>query len=268
MFIIPIGDDNPTGRKPYVTYALLIINVLVFLLLGFRHDYHNIVNQYGYVPDLAVPYTYITSLFLHGGLGHLVGNMLYLYIAGDNVEDKLGHAGFLIFYLACGAASDFAHGRMAPPAMMNIPVIGASGAISAVLGAYMLLFPKNKIKFFYFVWILIFIRWGTFFLQSFWAIGAWFVLQLLSHASSGASSVAYGAHIGGFIGGALIMGILALLGVVKAHWQFRKEQWDVEMERENRGEYLKRWHRDDFGKPPHTPDNQWQNYPGREDDYR
>ena len=241
MIVFPIGDENPTGRKPYVNYALIAINVIVFALFFFRSDYHQIVREYGFIPARPTPVTYITSLFLHGGLGHLVGNMLYLYIVGDNIEDKLGHVGYLLFYLVCGAAADYANGAMVSESMMNIPTIGASGAISAVLGAYIFLFPKNKIIFFYFFWILFIIRYGTFKVQSFWAIGLWFVLQFFSHVSSGSmTNIAYGAHLGGFIGGGLIAASLMLTGIVKAHWDKERDYFDVE--RETMGE---QYHRDE-----------------------
>ncbi len=231
MIIFPIGDENPTGRKPYVNYALIVINVLVFALFFFRQDYNQIVMEYGFIPARPTPVTYITSLFLHGGIGHIVGNMLYLYIVGDNVEDKLGHVGYLLFYLVCGAAADYANGAMCSEKMMNIPTIGASGAISAVLGAYIFLYPKNKIIFFYFFWIFFIIKYDTFKLQSFWAIGMWFILQFFSHLTSGSmTNIAYGAHIGGFIGGGLIAASLMLLGVVRAHWDKERDYLDVERE--------------------------------------
>lgn len=233
MFIIPYGDENPTRRVPYVNLTLIVINVIVYLGLGFTSLYPDLVQMLGFVPSKAIYYTYFTSIFLHGSILHLIGNMLYLYIVGDNVEDKLGHVGYLAFYLICGAVADFFHGKMVAGQMLDLPCIGASGAISAVLGAYVLLFPKNKITFFYLFWIIIFIRWGTFKLASFWAIGLWFGLQLLSNAQEGAySGVAYGAHIGGFIGGFLIVGLLALVGILKPHWHKERDLIDVVREEE------------------------------------
>lgn len=231
MFFIPIGDDNPTRRTPYVNYALLAINTILFLGLGFTTQYQNLVMHFGFIPDKAVPYTYITSIFLHGSIWHLLGNMLYLFIVGDNVEDKLGHVGYLLFYLFCGALANVFHAAMVSGKMMHIPTIGASGAISAVLGSYMLLFPKNKIKFFYILFIFFFIRWGTFKLASLWAIGAWFIMQLFSHATSGGyTNVAYGAHIGGFIGGVLIVGTLVLVGLIQVHWHKAQDYLDIARE--------------------------------------
>jgi membrane associated rhomboid family serine protease len=233
MFFLPIGDENPARKVPYVTFALLAVNVLVFLGLGFTSLYGDIVRQFGYIPSKAVPFTFLTSLFLHGSIFHLLGNMLYLYIVGDNVEDKLGHAGFLAFYLVTGAAANLIHGHMASGRMLDLPTIGASGAISAVLAAYLLMFPRNKIKYFYFIFVLVFIRWGTFSLASFWAIGLWFLMQLFSHAFSGGySSVAYGAHIGGFLAGFLILGFLVLTGRIAVFWHKEQDYMDIAREEE------------------------------------
>ncbi len=232
MFFIPIGDENPTGRVPYVNYMLIAINVILFLGLGFTVHYKDIVAHFGFIPAKAIPYTYITAIFLHGSIWHLVGNMLYLWIAGDNVEDKLGHIGYLIFYLLGGAVAAVFHKAMILPQMAYVPTIGASGAISAVLGAYIVLFPRNRIKFFYFLWIFVFIRMGTFSLPSFWAIGVWFLLQLFSHSSThGYTSVAYGAHIGGFIFGVCVIGFLVLLGILKAYWHKPQDYLDIAKEK-------------------------------------
>ena len=276
-FIIPIGDENPTGRKPYVNYILIGINILVFVLLFFRHDYQSIVREYGFIPARAAPTTYITSLFLHGSVMHLLSNMLFLYIVGDNVEDKLGHFWYLLFYLICGAAADFAHARMIPESMMNIPTIGASGAISAVLGAYLCLFPRNNIIFFWFFWILVFFRKGIFKVRSFWAIGFWFALQFFSHiTSSSMSNVAYGAHIGGFMGGAIIIAFLVMTGVVKAHWDKARDYSDVAQEGMDSHPYEQIEHQEEpyqssrFVKPyqpPRHPYSPGENISNRDDDY-
>ncbi len=231
MFFIPISDDNPTRRRPIVTYTILVLNVAIFLIFGFTKEYRDIILQYGFIPSQAVPSTYFTSIFLHGSLFHLLGNMLYLHIVGDNVEDKLGHIGFLIFYLLTGAAANLFHMNMIGPQLQNIPTIGASGAISALLGAYLLMFPRNKIRFFYFIFIVFIIRWGTFKLASFWAIGMWFVMQLFSHASSGGfSPVAYGAHIGGFVVAFIILGPFVLLGMIKVFWHKEQTFRDIAIE--------------------------------------
>ena len=159
--------------------------------------------------------------------------MLYLFIVGDNVEDKLGHVGYLLFYLICGAMADAIHGAIAmtmaiksagTSIMANIPCVGASGAISAVLGAYFVMFPRNKIKMFY----VFFFRPGTFSLPSFWIIGLWFVMQLFSQAVGGGySGVAYGAHIGGFLSGFLIVGFLIIIGVLKPFWKREQDGFDI-----------------------------------------
>lgn len=159
--------------------------------------------------------TFITSLFLHGGLLHLFGNMLFLWICGDNVEDRLGHLGFLLLYLASGIIASLTHIQMT--AMPEVPSIGASGAISGILGAYVVLFPRSKIRFWYLFWFYLFFRMGTFTLASVWAIGFWFIEQLLLGyltLSSHAVGVAYWAHIGGFVFGLIIVGLLRLSGLV------------------------------------------------------
>ena len=231
MFFIPIGDDNPTRNRPIVTWLLLAANVIIFLVFGFQKQYQEMVLQYGFIPSQAAPVTYFTSIFLHGSIFHLIGNMLYLYIVGDNVEDKLGHLGFLVFYLLSGAAANFFHMHMVNEQMLNVPCIGASGAISAVLGAYLLMFPRNKITFFYFIFIVFFIKWGKFKLASFWAIGLWFVMQLFSHGVSGGySPVAYGAHIGGFVMSFIILGPLVLTGGIKVFWHKEQTLRDLAVE--------------------------------------
>ncbi|MFP4497065.1 MAG: rhomboid family intramembrane serine protease [Vulcanimicrobiota bacterium] len=231
MFFLPYGDENPTARTPYVNYMFIALNTILFLGLGYSSLYPDIINKFAFTPSVATPYTYITSAFLHGDFFHLFGNMLYLYIAGDNVEDKLGHVGYFVFFLLGAAAANLFHMNMVSGQMLNIPTLGASGAVSAVLGAYIVLFPKNKIKFFYFFIIFFFIRLGTVKIASFWAIGLWFILQLFSHTSSrGYAPVAYGAHIGGFIVGVIIVGLLVITGVISAHWKKEKNYNDILLE--------------------------------------
>lgn len=199
--LIPIGDDNPCQRRPIVNWTLLGLNISLFFLLSFRSDYQHIVNEYGYIADQFPDWTILTSMFLHGGLLHLFGNMLFLWIFGDNVEDRLGRFSYLFFYLVGGVIAGFFHFLMVGQAARGIAAIGASGAISAVLGAYMVFFPWNEIE----IWYFFYYSTGTTHIASFWGIGLWFVGQLLSHyLEADVSSIAYGAHIGGFIGGGLI----------------------------------------------------------------
>lgn len=182
----------------------------------FSPDYEKIVQHFGLIPLHAQPLTFVTSIFLHGSIFHLLGNMLFLWICGDNVEDRLGHFGFLLFYLAAGIIASLTHIKMTT--MPGIPCIGASGAISGVLGAYVVLFPKSKIKFWYLFWFYLIFRTGTFTLASVWALGFWFIEQLLLgylNLSVQSGGVAYWAHIGGFISGLLIVGLLRFSGVVR-----------------------------------------------------
>ncbi|MBN2034620.1 MAG: rhomboid family intramembrane serine protease [Deltaproteobacteria bacterium] len=236
MFI-PLGDDNSDRKiRPLINYALVALNVLVFFLfqgMGENDQFtyafstvpqeiltgQDIVTPGSFVTDpasgarmrvpglqptpLSVYLTLLTSMFMHGGLMHLLGNMLYLYVFGDNIENLLGHARYLVFYLVCGVLASLAHVSTSAVSGVSllIPSLGASGAISGVLGAYFLLFPKRRVR------VLIF-RIVTQ-VPAVVAIGVWFLFQLisgfgmLSDASGG--GVAYGAHIGGFIAGFLLI---------------------------------------------------------------
>lgn len=219
MLILPIGDVNPCHRVPYVNWLFLALNVVVFLALGFRADYPEIVRTYAFLPAEPTWQGALFGMFMHAGLGHLLGNMLFLWIVGDNVEDSLGHLGYAVFYLGAGFFADYAHMAMVPPEMAAIPTLGASGAVAGVLGAYALLYPRSRIKFWFFIWVWFYIRTGFFHLASAWAVGFWFLQQIFLHfASGGAGGVAYGAHIGGLILGAVGAGLLVLLGVVEPHW--------------------------------------------------
>ncbi|MBI4612270.1 MAG: rhomboid family intramembrane serine protease [Planctomycetes bacterium] len=216
--LLPIGDDNPRTRTPYVHYTIMGLNVLVQLWLMFQPA-ESIQETYltlGLVPDRISPstlYMFITSMFLHGGILHLAGNMLFLWIVGDNVEDKLGHAGYLAFYLAAGVLADVLH--IATTSDPGMPLIGASGAVSGVLGAYLVFFPRNDIKILL-VW-LPFVR--VFRVRAGWAIGFWFAEQILYWLvteASGATSVAYGAHVGGFVLGVAVALVLSRTGILPA----------------------------------------------------
>jgi len=199
--MFPIGDDNTARRTiPLVTYALIVLNVLFFLVeLGGGDAF---IMQWAFVPSrfLANPIggfiTLFTSMFMHAGWLHLGGNMLYLWIFGDNVEDRFGHVKFLVFYLLCGLGATFA--QLMFSLGSNIPSLGASGAIAGVLGAYILMFPKGRIR----------VLQGQQVVQApaLMVIGFWIVLQLFSGIGSIASTadtggVAYMAHIGGFVAG-------------------------------------------------------------------
>ena len=215
--MIPLRDDNPTSITPFVTYALIAACILVFLWqmsLG-EKGFEAAVLALGVIPaallgDARLPpelylvppvATVFSSMFLHGGFMHLAGNMLYLWIFGNNVEDSMGHTRFVIFYLLCGVAAVLAQAWPNPDS--TIPMIGASGAISGVLGAYLLLFPRAH--------VLVLIPLGAFSrmvpLPAMVVLGFWFVLQLVSSALSdaGQGGVAFGAHIGGFVAGMILI---------------------------------------------------------------
>ena len=199
--MLPIGDDNSSRRTaPLVTYALLALNILFFFVELSGGD--AFIEKWAFVPSrfLADPFgdflTLFSSMFMHAGWLHLGGNMLYLWIFGDNVEDRFGHVKFTIFYLLCGIAATFA--QLAFSLGSNVPNLGASGAIAGVLGAYILLFPKGKVR----------VLQGQRVIQvpALIAIGMWILLQFFSGIGSIADSaqtggVAYMAHIGGFLSG-------------------------------------------------------------------
>jgi membrane associated rhomboid family serine protease len=211
--MIPIRDDNPTTLTPVITVSLIVCCVLVFLWqISHGEDAQQlIVYALGVIPAVLfegailpeeiawIPptLTVFTSMFLHGGWGHLLGNMLYLWIFGNNIEDAMGHLRFILFYLLCGVAAVLA--QALPDTGSEIPMVGASGAISGVLGAYLLLHPHAR--------VLVVIPIGfiiqTIQLRAVWVLGLWFGIQLLSSAlaTSGEGGVAFGAHIGGFIAG-------------------------------------------------------------------
>lgn len=220
MLCIPIGDLNKTRKKPYINYSLIAVNIAVFIIGFFFTNFDKIIYRFGFIPAKPELFQVFTSLFLHGSFMHLFMNMLFLWIAGDNVEDSFGHFGYLLFYLGAGLMGNIFHYYSVTAPHANIPCIGASGAISGVLGAYVLVYPRKKIVFWWLFWFIL-PHTGTFALASVWVIGAWFIMQLLSHIVSqgaGYSEVAYAAHIGGFISGAVITGLLVIMGRIKAKW--------------------------------------------------
>jgi membrane associated rhomboid family serine protease len=199
--MFPIGDDDSSRRtKPVVTYALIALNLLFFFVELSGGD--PFIQQWSVVPRrlLANPVadfpTIFTSMFMHAGWLHLGGNMLYLWIFGDNVEDSFGHLKFLIFYLLCGVAATAA--QLAFSAGSNVPNLGASGAIAGVLGSYILLFPRGQVK--------VLMGRGVIPMPALVVIGLWIVLQFVSGIGSISNTaetggVAYMAHIGGFVAG-------------------------------------------------------------------
>ena len=206
--MLPIGDDNSARRTvPVVTYALLALNILFFFVELSGGD--AFIEKWAFVPSrfLANPVgdslTLFTAMFMHAGWLHLGGNMLYLWIFGDNVEDRFGHFKFIIFYLVCGLAATFA--QLAFSTESNVPNLGASGAIAGVLGAYILLFPQGKVR--------VLQGQGVIQVSALIVIGLWIVLQLFSGIGSITSAadtggVAYMAHIGGFVAGFVLTFLL------------------------------------------------------------
>ena len=199
--MFPIGDDDSAERTvPVVTYALIALNVLVFFLeLSGGEPF---IERWSVVPRRLTQnpggdfITVFTSMFMHGGWLHLAGNMLYLWIFGDNVEDRFGHAKFTLFYLICGIAATFA--QVAVSAGSNVPNLGASGAIAGVLGAYLILFPRGQVR--------VLMGRGVVPMPALVVIGMWIVLQFINGVGSITQSaetggVAYMAHIGGFVAG-------------------------------------------------------------------
>jgi membrane associated rhomboid family serine protease len=210
--MIPLGDDNPSQLRPVVTVSLIVVCTLVFLWqLGHGPEAgQGLVLAYGLVPsvlfginslppELAVvppALTVVTSMFLHGGWLHLIGNMLYLWIFGDNVEDSMGHGRFIVFYLLCGTVAALM--QAIPDPHSELPMIGASGAISGVLGAYLVQFPRASVRV---AVVFVFITITR--MPAAVVLGLWFVLQALHGLFSGdaGGGVAFRAHIFGFLAG-------------------------------------------------------------------
>jgi membrane associated rhomboid family serine protease len=237
--MIPIADDN-SGRRttPFVTWGLIAVNVFVFVFLqglgsnerftlAFATVPYEIVSgkdvaqsipiqdEYGRTrgsidlqpTPIPVLLTLITSMFMHGGIAHLLGNMLYLHVFGDNVEDSLGHGRYLVFYLLCGILAGLAH--VATTVVLKrdvlLPSLGASGAISGVLSGYVVLFPRRRVRVIWFYSVME--------VPAILSIGVWFLFQLVSGlgmlGGGGSGGVAYGAHIGGFLAGLVLVKLLA-----------------------------------------------------------
>lgn len=222
----PIGDDNSDRvRTPYVNYLLLAVNILVFIFLQDSGRNMPFLYMYATVPQeilagrhidvpgipvtgLPVYLTLVTSIFMHGNWIHLLGNMLYLWIFGDNLENSMGHKRYLIFYMLCGLIASLSHVFATAYFGQNtmIPGLGASGAIAGVLGGYLLLFPTRRVR----AWFIL----GFWPVPAFIVVGSWAVLQFLNgYQSLGAQSgggIAYAAHIGGFIAGLLLVKLFVL----------------------------------------------------------
>jgi len=215
--MLPIKDDQPRYSTPFVNWFLIGLNILVFLFelqlgrSGLKHLFDqfalvpaHVWNPHYSLPQIIVPF--FTAMFLHEGWGHVLGNMWFLYIFGDNVEDYLGHFKYLVFYLLAGLFADAAQIAIYPNS--HIGMVGASGAIAGVLGAYFLLYPRARVLTWFFVFVLYLPAWVV--------LGEWFVIQFFSGAQAlsvmeqtgkDVGGVAFFAHIGGFISGVIMIKI-------------------------------------------------------------
>lgn len=203
--IFPFRDDNPVHETPYLTYGIIGLCVLVFIYQAGLPEQalHDFITQHGFVPGrfFTTPgdesFTLLSSMFMHGDIMHLAGNMLYLWIFADNVEVAMGRARFILFYLLCGLAAALSHGALIPDS--TIPMVGASGAISGVLGAYLLLYPKANVR----VFVALYFYWQAINVPAWVVLGLWFLMQFIGAAGSPADGpgVAFWAHIGGFVAG-------------------------------------------------------------------
>ena len=256
--MLPLRDNIPSRTFPTINYAMIALCTVCFLaqLVGLGDGRDELIEKYGMIParighpDAEIPipverpqwspgnvlapggfvladkppfapiFTLLTCIFLHGGWGHFLGNMWFLHIFGDNVEDRMGHLGYLIFYLLAGVAASLGHYLAAVNS--GIPTIGASGAIAGVMGAYMVLYPRSM--------VMSLIPLG--FLTQIVAIpapvflGIWFVIQLLSGTAGSSEGVAWWAHIGGFVFGAAIAFLLKLTGLTNPQMEYRKQYQD------------------------------------------
>ncbi len=214
--MIPIKDDIPSSTFPYVTISIIVLNIMVFVyelslgpVIGEGFIYRTAVIPYEVVNLMDIdpvsvlppPFTLFSAMFVHSGFLHIAGNMLFLWIFGDNVEDALGHIGYLAFYLSTGVVASLAHIFTEPGSYM--PMIGASGAVAGVLGAYILLYPRAQVKTLIFLFLFVTVAK----VPAVVFLGLWFLLQVIS--SGGGGGIAWYAHIGGFVAG---MAVVALLG--------------------------------------------------------
>ena len=218
--MIPLRDVIPSRTTPYIVITIIILNALAWLFeVSLPPETLNrFLTVYGVVPAYFTAPTLITSMFLHGSWMHIIGNMWYLWIFGDNVEDRLGHGRFIVFYLLCGIAAALGQVFMDPTS--TLPTIGASGAIAGVMGAYFVLYPQSRVLTLI-PWIII---WEVIELPAFVLLGFWFLMQLFSAgtiavtaSSHGSGGVAFAAHVAGFLVG--IVGVFVLRRRDVNRWQ-------------------------------------------------
>jgi len=209
----PYKDDNPRVLFPFVTYGIIGLNIFVFWAQFFVYGNERLISTFAFVPYEFKLFTIFTSMFMHGGLMHIIGNMWFLYIFGDNVESILGHVRFLLFYLFCGIGAAVAQFLIQPDS--TTPMVGASGAIAGVLGAYMIKFPKARVH----VLAVIFIFITTIVVPAQLVLGLWFLMQLSGGLGSlgfdTTGGIAWFAHIGGFIVGISTLRIFQTINIKK-----------------------------------------------------
>lgn len=226
--MIPLRDRIPSSSFPIVNVIFIVINVLVFFYeFSLGTDLNSFINNYGLVPAYLLSsqdtslidriYPFFTSMFLHGGWLHLIGNMLYLYVFGDNVEDRMGHFKYLLFYLISGFAAAFA--QIITNVHSTIPMVGASGSISGVLGAYILFFPKSRIL--TLVPVFFFIQLVE--IPAAILLLLWFIIQFFSGVASlaatkNAGGIAFWAHVGGFVAGLVLARFFQKKGYYRTGW--------------------------------------------------
>jgi membrane associated rhomboid family serine protease len=203
--LLPVGDDSDSHVVPVVNMGIVVLNILVFAavnVLGNDVTAQNVFDGYGIVPGDLAWYQFLTSLFLHGGWMHIIGNMWFLWVFGDAVENRLGHVGYAVFYLVAGIGASVFYLLFTPKTLM--PCIGASGAIFGVVASYAILFPRNEIRMLYWFWLFV----GTFHVKAVWIVGFWVVEQVVTwHLMSEfgrVGGIAYAAHVGGALFGILL----------------------------------------------------------------
>jgi membrane associated rhomboid family serine protease len=217
--MIPLRDVIPSRTTPFITVTVIAVNALAWFyeVSLSQRDLESLVRAYGVVPAHLRSSTLLSSMFLHGGWAHVIGNMWFLWIFGDNVEDRMGHARFVVFYLLCGVGAAMGHVLLAPAS--TVPTIGASGAIAGVMGAYFVLYPQSRVL----TLVPLIILWDVIEVPALVLLGVWFLLQLLSAGASVVSAhaavsggIAFAAHVAGFV--------LGVIGV----YVFKKRQPPVE----------------------------------------
>jgi membrane associated rhomboid family serine protease len=217
--VIPLRDIIPSRTTPYITVTIIVLNAAAWLFeLSLPRNVLPVFLQvYGVVPAMFRPATLVTSMFLHGSWMHVIGNMWYLWIFGDNVEDRVGHGRFVVFYLLCGIVA--ALGQVAIDSQSVLPTIGASGAIAGVMGAYFVLYPQSRVL----TLVPLIVFWEVIELPAIFLLGFWFLMQLFSAgaiavtSTSDAGGVAFMAHVAGFITG--------VIGVFIFRKPQREEYW-------------------------------------------